>query len=150
MLLPGAAGTARRPAGMLLFPFYKALFALAGSGGAEVDEVAAVRGVVPDAGLVLRAVVEDHRARGIPACLEAGPQPVLLGDQDVAQHGAGHLAPALALGREGEPPVLDSHSPAKLLEMACQVRLGPGPLRPVGFGRATRGAGVQERLHTPQ
>jgi hypothetical protein len=36
------------------------LFALASSGGAKVDEVAALRGVVPDAGLVLRAVVEDH------------------------------------------------------------------------------------------
>src|ERR1700730_9496384 len=38
----------------------RGLFALAGSGGAEVDEVAAVGGVVPDAGLVLRVVVEDH------------------------------------------------------------------------------------------
>ena len=80
----------------------RGLFALAGSGGAKVDEVAAVRGVVPDAGLVLRAVVEDHRAGGVPAGFQAGPQPVLLGEQDVAEHGAGDLAPALALGREDE------------------------------------------------
>ena len=51
----------------------RGLFALAGSGGAKVDEVAAVRGVVPDAGLVLRAVVEDHRAGGVPAGFQAGP-----------------------------------------------------------------------------
>jgi hypothetical protein len=66
----------------------RGLFALAGSGGAQVDEVAAVRGAVPDPGLVLGAVVEDHRAGGIPAGFEAGPQSVLLGDQDVGQHGA--------------------------------------------------------------
>jgi ATP-binding cassette subfamily B protein len=59
-------------------------FASAGPGGAQVDEVAADRGVAPNPGLVLRAVVENHRAAGIPARFEARPQLVLLGDQDVA------------------------------------------------------------------
>src|SRR2546421_7098042 len=73
-------------------------FALAGSRGAQVDEVAADRGVMPHPGLVLRAVVEDRRAEGMPACFETGPQLVLLGDEDVAQQRAGDLAPAGAFG----------------------------------------------------
>jgi hypothetical protein len=64
---------------------------------------------------------------------------VLLGEQDVAKHGAGYLAPALAFGREGKAPVIECQSPAKLLQVACQVRLGPGPLRPVGFERGLEG-----------
>ena len=59
----------------------RSLFASAGPGGTQVDEVAADRGVVPHPRLVLRAVVENHRAKGIPACLEARPQLMLLGDQ---------------------------------------------------------------------
>ena len=103
----------------------RGVFAPASPGGAKVDEVAALRGVVPDTGLVLRAVVEDHRARGIPACFEAGPQLVLLSEQDVLEHGAGDLAPAVARGGEGEPSRVERHRPAELLEEACQVRLRP-------------------------
>ena len=131
----------------------RGLFALAGSGGAKVDEVAAVRGVVPDAGLVLRAVVEDHRAGGIPARFEAGPQLVLLGEEDVSDQGAGDLAPALALGREGKPPLIKRHLPAKLVEEACQVRLGPWlrfrsacfELGPEGLAQLVQGRQVVRR-----
>src|SRR5260370_5152052 len=59
-------------------------FASAGPGGAQIDEVAAERGVAPRPGLGLRAVVENHRAAGIPARSDARPQLVLLGGQDVA------------------------------------------------------------------
>src|SRR3984957_20118805 len=99
------------------------LLASASSRGAKVDEVAADRGVVPHPGLVLRAVVEHHRADRIPACLEAGPQLMLLGDQDVADQGAGDLAPAGAFGRERELTLLKRHPPAELLEVTGQVRL---------------------------
>jgi hypothetical protein len=34
-------------------------------------------------GLVLRGVVENHRAKRIPACFAVGPQLVLLGKPDV-------------------------------------------------------------------
>src|ERR1700689_3484417 len=101
----------------------RSLFASAGPRGAQVDEVAAHRGVVPDPGLVLRVVVENHRADRIPARLEAGPQPVLLSGQDVAQHRAGHLAPAGAFGGQSELTVLERHPPAELLELVGQVRL---------------------------
>jgi hypothetical protein len=121
---PGPDG----PPGELLF-LLRGVPALTSSGGAKVDEVAAVRGVVPDAGLVLRAVVEDHRAERIPACFEAGPQLMLLGEQDVAEHGAGDLAPSPVLGREGQPPLIEGHPPAELIEQARQVRLGPGLCR---------------------
>lgn len=65
---------------------------------------------------------------------EAGPQIVLLGEKDVAQHDAGDLAPAVALGQEGKPPLIERHPPAELLEEGRQVRLGPGLRRcSVGF-----------------
>jgi hypothetical protein len=59
---------------------------------------------------------------------------VLLGEKDVAQHDAGDLAPAVALGQEGKPPLIERHPPAELLEEGRQVRLGPGLRRcSVGF-----------------
>lgn len=51
----------------------RALDTSAGSGRAKVDEVPAVRGVVPHPGLVLRTVVEDDRAGLIPARFETRP-----------------------------------------------------------------------------
>jgi hypothetical protein len=72
------------------------LLALAGPGGAEVDEVAAVRGVVPDTGLVLRAVVEDHRAAGIPAGFESGPQLIVHLDSSPTPRRPGGRSPFLA------------------------------------------------------
>jgi hypothetical protein len=76
----------------------RSLFASAASRSAQVDEVAADRGVVPHPDLVLRAVIENHRAEGIPACFEAGPQLMLLVDHDVAYQRAGDLALAGAFG----------------------------------------------------
>src|SRR5580658_1512296 len=99
------------------------LFAPAGPGGAEVDEVAADRGVVPHPCLVLRAVVENSRADGIPARLEARPPFMLLGDQDVAYQRAGDLPPAGAVSGESELPVFEGHLPAELVEVMRQVGL---------------------------
>jgi len=93
------------------------LLASAGARGTEVDEVAADKGVVPDPGLVLRAVVEDHRAEGIPARFEAWPQFVLLGDENVPQQSAGDLAPAATLCGERKLPLSERHFPPKLLEV---------------------------------
>src|SRR5260370_40807452 len=71
----------------------RCLFALAGSGGAEVDEVAAVGGVVPDAGLVLRVVVEDHWAGGVAAFLEAGAPVGEPGGRARGRRGGGATGP---------------------------------------------------------
>jgi len=91
----------------------------AGSGGAQVDEVSAVSGVVPDPGLVLGAVVEDHCAEWIPARFEPRPHVLaLLGDQDVAQHRAGDLPPAAALDSESELALLEPQLPTELRELA--------------------------------
>jgi hypothetical protein len=90
---PSPMGQVPRPAVLL-----RSSFASASPRGAQVDEVAADRGVAPHPGLVLRAVVESHRAAGIPAHFEARPQLVLLGGQDVAYQSAGDLAPAGAFG----------------------------------------------------
>ena len=93
------------------------LLASAGARGTQVDEVAADKGVVPDPGLVLRAVVKDHRAEGIPARFEAWPQFVLLGDENVPQQSAGDLAPAATLCGERKLPLSERHFPPKLLEV---------------------------------
>jgi hypothetical protein len=88
----------------------------------QVDAVAADLGVAPNPGLVLRVVVEDHGADAIAARLEAGPLVVLLGNEDIAEQGPGNLAPASAYRRKRELTVLESHLPAELIEVACEVR----------------------------
>lgn len=76
---------------------------------------------MPHPGLVLGTVVEDHRTQRIPARFEPRPLPVLLGDEDVAQHRAGDLAPAGTLANERELALLDPHLPTKFRELPRQV-----------------------------
>jgi hypothetical protein len=49
---------------------------------------------------------------------------VLLGDQDIAQHGTGDLAPAAALDSESELALREPEFPIEFRELASQVGLG--------------------------
>jgi hypothetical protein len=63
---------------------------------------------------------------------------VLLSEQDIAEHGTGDLAPAIAVGREDEPPLIEGHTPAEFLEEVGEVWLGL-PRRSAAFDLGLEG-----------